>query len=129
MLNADADNRLALLVPFVMVVLSLPAHPSQQPGTASALDTRDEREAFLSKARVVADPPTGVRASWRVTLDDETRRHDASVVTEDGSGPTRRDYRLNVAAYELDKLLDLNLVPPTVERPVNGRPASVNLVG
>ena len=35
------------------------------------------------------------------------------------------NYRFNVAAYQLDKLLGLNLVPPTVERPVNGRPASV----
>ena len=33
--------------------------------------------------------------------------------------------RFNVAAYELDKLLGLNLVPPAVERSVNGRPASV----
>ena len=45
--------------------------------------------------------------------------------SEDGSGPTRRNYRFNVAAYELDKLLGLNLVPPSVERTVNGRPASV----
>ena len=89
------------------------------------METRDEREAFLSNASFVTDAPTDGTPSWRAGLDDGTRRHDASVVTEDGSGPTRRNYRFNVAAYELDKLLGLNLVPPSVERPVNGRPASV----
>jgi hypothetical protein len=44
---------------------------------------------------------------------------------DDGSGPTRRNFRFNLAAYELNKLLGLNLVPPAVERTVNGRPASV----
>jgi hypothetical protein len=124
-MKADADHRLALLVSFVMVVLSAPAHGREQPGPPSSLETRDAREAFLSKASFVTDAPTDGRPSWLASLDDGIRRHDASVVTEDGSGPTRRNYRFNVAAYELDKLLGLNLVPPTVERPVNGRPASV----
>ena len=120
-----SDDRLALLVSLVIVMLSGSPHGKQQPGTPSSLETRVEREAFLSKARVVTEAPTDGRRSWRAGLDDGTRRHDASVVTEDGSGPTRRNYRFNVAAYELDKLLDLNLVLPSVERPVNGRPASV----
>ena len=124
-MKADADRRLALLVLFVTWALSSPAHGREQRGTPSPLETRDQREAFLSKATVVTDAPTDGRQSWRAALDDGTRRHDASIVTEDGSGPTRRHYRFNVAAYELDKLLGLNLVPPTVERPVNGRPASV----
>ena len=79
----------------------------------------------MSKASFVTDAPADGRPSWRAGLDDGTRRHDASVVTADGSGPTRRNYRFNLAAYELDKLLGLNLVPPSVERLVNGRPASV----
>ena len=53
------------------------------------------------------------------------RRHDANVETEDGTTPTLRNYRFNLAAYELDKALELNLVPVTVVRTVNGRPASV----
>jgi hypothetical protein len=119
------DDRLALLVSLVILMLSALAHGKQQPGSPSSLETRVEREAFLLKASVVTEAPTDRRPSWRAGLDDGTRRHDASVVTEDGSGPTRRNYRFNVAAYELDKLLDLNLVLPSVERPVGGRPASV----
>lgn len=124
-MKSDLDRRLALLVSVVISVLSTPAHARQQPAAASSFDTRDEREAFLATASFATDAPTDGRPSWRAGLDDGTRRHDASVVTEDGSGPTRRNYRFNVAAYELDKLLGLNLVPPSVERSVNGRPASV----
>ena len=119
------DRRLALLMAVVLWVLSTPAHGRQQPAAASSLVTRTEREAFLATARLATDPPPDGRRSWRAVLDDGTRKHEASVVTEDGSEPTRRNYRLNVAAYELDKLIGLNLVPATVERPVNGRPASV----
>ncbi len=36
-------------------------------------------------------------------------------------------WRFEIAAYELDKLLDLNMVPPTVERTVNGHRGSVQL--
>lgn len=39
--------------------------------------------------------------------------------------PLQRDYRFNVAAYELDKALELDLVSPSVERAVNHRPAAL----
>ena len=124
-MKASANHQMVLLVLCVLLVLPAPGSGREQAGTPSSLETRDEREAFLLKASVVTDAPTDGKLSWRATLDDGTRRHDASVVTEDGSGPTRRNYRFNVAAYELDKLLGLNLVVPSVERLVNGRPASV----
>ena len=123
MKNPDFDRRLALLASAVLWVLSTPAHGRQQPAAASSFATRDEREAFLATARFATDPPTDGRPSWRAVLDDGTRKHDASIITQDGSGPTRRNYTFNVAADQLDKLLGLNLVPPTVERPSTaGRP-------
>jgi len=120
-----AENPSARLVLCIMLLVPALANGRGQVGTPSSLDTRERREAFLSKASVVTGAPTDGRSSWRATLDDGSRRHDASVVTEDGSGPTQRNYKFNVAAYELDKLLNLHLVLATVERPVNGRPASV----
>lgn len=125
MAKSAVDYSLVLLVCVALWVVSVPAHARQQPPAASSFGTRAEREAFLATARVMTDPPADGRPSWRAVLDDGTRQHDASVVTEDGSGPTRRNYRFNVAAYELDKLLGLNLVPTTVARSVNGRPASI----
>jgi hypothetical protein len=79
--------------------------------SAYSPETQEEREGFLLKATVVTMGPADGRPSWRATLDDGLRRHDAAVNTENGSGPTRRNYRLNLAAYQLDKLLGLNLVP------------------
>jgi len=87
-----------------------------------------EQERFLSTASIVQDPGSASEAtgSRRVSLDDGTRKHDASVVTEDGSGPTRRDHRFNIAAFELDKAIGLNMVVPSVARVVSGRPASLS---
>src|SRR5688500_7080314 len=98
----------------LVVMSALPAYGRQQPTAAASLVTRSEREAFLMKARVATASPTDGRLSWRAVLDDGMRKHDASVVTDDGSGPTTRNYRFNLAAYELDQLLGLNLVPPSV---------------
>jgi hypothetical protein len=111
------------------IIVFLPgASQAQTSGAApSWLETRAEREAFLLNARIVNDTalPLDATPSRRVVLDDGERRHDAGVETADGSDPTRRNYKFNVAAYELDKVLRLNLVVPSVERMVNGRPASV----
>ena len=123
-MKVDADHRLTFLVSFVILVLSAAGPAWQQPSAPSSLETRAEREAFLSKASIVSAAPADGRQAWRASLDDGTRVHDASVETADGSNPIRRDYRLNLAAYELDKALGLNLVPPSVERVVSGRPAS-----
>ena len=88
--------------------------------------TRAETEEFLLQAAIVGERRTpGQPYSWRISLDDGKRRHDASVDTEDGTTATERNYRFNAAAYELDNALDLRFVPPSVVRTVNGRPASV----
>jgi hypothetical protein len=109
----------------IIPVLAPTAWPQNNPGAASSLAARAEHEAFLSKGQVLVEAQRPVGAVWRVTVDDGIRKHDATIETADGSDPTSRNYRFNVAAYELDKALELGLVPPSVERVVGGRPASV----
>jgi hypothetical protein len=94
---------------------------------ASALLTRAEREAFLLKATILSAPglSTGTPQSWRATLDDGSRKYNASVLTAAGRDAAERRYRFNIAAYELDKALELRLIPPTVERTVDGQPAAL----
>jgi hypothetical protein len=58
-------------------------------------------------------------------LSDGVRTLNASVETADGTDQTGRDHRLNVAAYQLDTLLGLGMVPPSVAREISGRPAAV----
>jgi hypothetical protein len=100
--------------------------------------SRGEMEQFLQHARVVRkqDTSKGVTGTRRVTLSNGTLTHDASVQTIDESrtvfqatnGRTefnfRDTWRFNVAAYLLDKLLDIDMIPATVARPFDGKDAS-----
>lgn len=115
------------LASLFILLLPLTAKAQEQRTAASSPLTRAEKEEFLLKATVVSERELypGARHSWRVSLDDGKRKHEASVETEDGSSPSQRDYKCNVAAYELDKALALNLTPPSVERTVKEQPASV----
>ena len=95
-------------------------------------------EEFLLKARVVGQKElkVGVTNSQRANLDYGTLKHDAHIQTVDISMSTfqsargtefnfRDSYKFNIAAYELNKLLELNMVPPSVERKVGGKMAAV----
>ena len=109
------------------LLLLLVAPPGAQERGAAPLPvvTRADKEAFLLKANVVdeGDTTTGSKF-WRVTLDDGTRKHDAAIETSTLHDASQRDYRFNVAAYELDKALELNFVAPSVERAMKGQPAA-----
>ena len=119
-----ADCQWTLLASLIILVLPVSAQPGQQ-ASASSTEIRAEREDLLSKGRIVPDASTAGQQSWRASLEDGSRTHDASVNTEDGSDPSGRSHRFNVAAYELDKLLQLDLVATSIERVVRGRPASI----
>lgn len=99
-----------------------------------------EAEAFLKTARVVLKEPLGVGIthSDRLTLEDGATKARAiwKTINEHKQGLQRlenggsefdfRDsYKAEVAAYELDKLLGLDLVPATVERRIDGRVGSL----
>ena len=94
-------------------------------------------EAFLRKARIVRsrDAGKGITGSIRATLTDGTLTHDAHVQTIDEakrefrSATTtefnfRDSWRFNVAAYRIDRLLGLQLVPVSVERRWRVTPAA-----
>jgi hypothetical protein len=100
-----------------------------------------EAEEFLRTARVLERNPIGegVTRPDRLTLTDERRTLRAIWKTIDVHMPGhqrldfgwefdfRDSWRCEVAAYELDKLLGLGLVPPTVERQLFGRTGSLQL--
>ena len=125
---------LALSVWWTAPLLARPA--ASQP---SATLTCAEIETFLKTARLgrPRDIPVGVTQPSRTTLDDGTLRHDAAIQTADIYKPTystprgtelnfRDTWKFNVAGYELAKMLQLNMVPPYVERRVGGGPASLS---
>jgi hypothetical protein len=109
------------------------AAPAAGPSGCAAI------EDFLKTAKVLKqrDLSVGVTVPSKATLEDGAFRHDASVQTVDVKNPLfqgglttevnfRDAWQFNVAGYELAKLLKLNMVPPYVERRVNGKDASVS---
>jgi hypothetical protein len=83
------------------------------------------------------DIPVGVTTPQRATLDGGSLRHDAAIQTADIHQPTyttmrgtelnfRDTWKFNVAGYELAKMLQLNMVPPYVERRYSGGPVSLS---
>lgn len=86
-----------------------------------------EMERFLKEARIVKTKGTkkGVTGSTQATLSDGTLTHEAHIQTVDefkrefrSSQGVEFDFRdswmFNVAAYKLDRLIGLNMVPPSV---------------
>lgn len=119
-----------------------PAQPSASPAAYGLLLHGTEAEDFLRTAQVVKKKPIGkgVTNPYQLTLTDGTRTLKAAWKTIDKSkfGVTQFDrggfevnfrdtYKFEIAVYELDKLLGLELVPPTVERQISGEKGSVQL--
>jgi len=104
---------------------------------AQSVPSRAEMEALLRDGRIIRKRSVskGITGTWRVTLSDGHTTHDAHVQTIDedkleftsnrGTELNFRDtWRFNVAAYLLDRLLDLDMIPVTVERKFEGDDAS-----
>jgi hypothetical protein len=101
----------------------------------------EEIEAFLRNARVLETKtiPVGISLPRQATLSDgeHTARGVWKTINEfrslqrfeDGTAEIgfRDSYKHEIAAYELDKLLNLGLVPPTVERRYERKSGSMQL--
>jgi hypothetical protein len=112
---------------------------AQEPETATAGLTREEKEQFLLHAEIleIQTLSIGVTGSQRAILSDGTLTHDAHIQTVDifmkkfaAGAKTEfnfRDYHgFNVAAYRLSELLGLNMVPVSVARTIQREKASVS---
>jgi hypothetical protein len=106
--------------------LAVSLHGQTAPAPEALFAGREAQiEAFLKTARVVKyeDLPVGVTRPARAWL--EPGGPCGSLAWK----PIRpgfyrgfwESYKSEIAAYELDKLLDLHMVPPVVERTLNGR--------
>lgn len=111
--------------------------PASTPAPSAPELSLAEREVFLSKARITKTRGVniGVTGTVRATLSDGKVTHDASIQTIDefkqrfestqGTEFNFTDaWRYNVAAYRLNRLLDLGMIPPSVERSFQGKSAS-----
>ena len=98
--------------------------------TANEVAEREKWEEFLKTAEIVEyrDVGHGVTRPYKLTL-----KKDAIEACGVWKNPTGMQdgylegWQYEIAAYEMDKLLELHMVPPTVEREFNGRRGSLQL--
>jgi hypothetical protein len=101
--------------------------------------TREQMENFLRTAQILNERPVakGVTKTRRATLSDGHILHDAHIQDVDVYKPVYRtreglernfrdSYKFNIAAYMLDKMMDIGMVPVCVYREVDGKPAAVS---
>lgn len=94
---------------------------------------REQLENFLSKARVVKvtkGRAGGRTAPWIVSLDDERMKGQAifKYVHRPRPAMIPDSYCYELAAYELNKLLGLDIMPTVVARKLDGRSGSLQLM-
>ncbi|HET8548289.1 MAG TPA: hypothetical protein VFL57_09810 [Bryobacteraceae bacterium] len=130
-----------------------PRRITEQPGAVAVASrratpqlSREQQEVFLRTARIekmwqltegATELTAGSTRSWRATLSNGQLRHDAHLqfidiyrpVFRGRNGTVEKNFRdtwkFNVAAYRLDRLLGLNMIPVSVEREIEGRIGSV----
>jgi hypothetical protein len=127
-------QRLRLSALLIAAAAPLVATAQESTTPPAALPQTDvEREAFLLVADIVGTRPAGgSTGSMRATLRKGDFVHDAHIQTinEQKSQQSlssgldldfRDSYRNNVAAYRLDRMLELGMVPVTVVRSYEGK--------
>lgn len=131
-MNTSLSRRTVGLLLFAAAV-----NATAQPSTGSL--SLEQKEEFLQNAEIqnVTELSEGTTRSLRATLSDGRTTHDVHIQTIDVAKPLfrgkdgtieknfRDTFRHNIAAYRLAKILGLGyMVPPSVERPYQGKPAS-----
>jgi hypothetical protein len=114
------------------------AVPAPAPASPAVTLTDADMERFLTKARIVKtkSAPKGVTNSVRATLSDGTMTHDAHIQTIDEykrefrtamtvEFDFRDSWQFNIAAYKLDRLIGLNMVPVSVQGRLRSDPAAI----
>jgi hypothetical protein len=125
-------------VTVVSLFLGVSSLAGQGAATATPRLTPAEMETFLLEAAITntRNAGAGVTGSLRATLSDGRITHDAHVQSIDVAKTVfkagahselnfKDTYRFNIAAYRLARLLQINTVPASVERVVNGKRSAV----
>jgi hypothetical protein len=95
---------------------------------------REQQEDFLMKSKVISKKSAGrgITDSEHAIASDGALTHDAHIQCVDEHASTftsskgtelnfKDTYKFNVAAYRLDKMMNLGMVPASVERKVGGK--------
>ena len=119
--------RFAAIASVVLMAMPAPAQEAAPAAEVSAktwLSNRDQIEAYLKTAEVstMEELKVGVTRPRKATLAPGGPVQAFAWKNVPPGRPSGywESYKSEIAAYELDKLLGLNMVPPTVERRLKG---------
>lgn len=121
---------LILLVFVLFIGFNLPSFAQFKP---EEVDTREKWEDFLATAEVIEQEQPfsdreAVTKPWVITLEKDGVTNKAIWKNPEGRMKGfMENWRWEIAAYRLDKYLNLNMVPPTVERRFQGNRGSCQL--
>jgi hypothetical protein len=146
--GASATSWAVAAIVVAVLTLPVPSLNAQQAPAASGATAAaegastlrlslEQQEEFLKKAKIVRTRGAGkgVTGTVRATLSDGTITHDASIQTIDAyiaefksrqgvEFNFRDSWRYNVAAYRLDRMLDIGMTPPSIERNYQNKPGA-----
>jgi hypothetical protein len=122
-------KKVLAIIFFTCIFFGARFHTNSQAATQENAKQK-KLENYLRTAKVVSKSRTGGRGvNWILSLDDGKTVRRGFFKLNNRSRPTLipDSYKYGIAAYELDKLLDLNLVPPVVEREIDGQKGSLQI--
>jgi hypothetical protein len=113
------------IVCFLLVLLTFPLYAQFTP---DELALRPRLEEFLKTAEIIRSKDIGEGVTKPCKLDMKKGDEEYSGCWKNPSGMQKgylEGWKYEIAAYEMDKLLGLNMIPPTVEREFNGKRGSL----
>jgi len=129
--SGDSGRMIMRRAAFVSMLLFLPglsAVPARAQFTAEEISQRPFWEEYLKTAEIVASEEIGEGVTKPLKLSLLKAEIKSKACWKNPKG--LRDgflegWQYEIAAYELDKLVGLNMVPPAVERDFNGKPGAL----
>jgi hypothetical protein len=125
------SRRVPVLVTCLAILLGRQGQPASPPAPSSKIwvGRYQEIEEYLRTAECVSMQPLGTSRSARCTF------RPGGPVAQMAWRPLHpgvyrgfwENYKAEIAAYELDKLLKMDMVPPTVERQLQGNTGGAQL--
>jgi hypothetical protein len=115
-----------VFLPVILLFLSL----SWGQFMPDEIAARDALERFLADAEIVNSEPVGegVTKPFKIFLEKDGEARKAIWKNPEGVLYSGRDsWKYEIAAYRLDRLLGLGMIPPTVERSFRDRRGSLQL--
>jgi hypothetical protein len=123
-------KRVTLLAVALALALAAGTRPAAAQFLPEEIAQREAQEEFLLTAEIVRSEPIGegVTKPWKLYLKKGDVEGKAAWKNPHGEmNGYLEGWQYEIAAYRLDKLIGLNMVPPAVERKFNGTPGALVL--